>query len=57
MKGVKLSADYWTVRGSMEVGDLGKTRSVREAIDWTRLEALVADPGGELYNELVGSDA
>ena len=30
---------------------------VREGIDWPRLEALVTDPGGDWYHELVGDDA
>ena len=56
-KGVKLSADPWTIGGSMEVEGLSGVSRVREGIDWSRLEALVADPGGDWYYELVGNDA
>ena len=44
-KGVKLSADHWTIGGLMEVEDLRGVRRVREGIDWPQLEALVADLG------------
>ena len=50
-KGVKLSADHWTVGGQMKVEDITGIKRIREGIDWPRLEALVADPGGDWYHE------
>ena len=55
--GVKLSADYWTVRGRMGVEDINGIRKIREGIDWPRLEALMTDPGGDWYHEVVENDA
>ena len=52
-KWVKLSADHWTIGGLMEEGDLGGIKRVREGINWPRLEALVANLGGNWYHELV----
>ena len=40
----------------MEMGDLAGIRRVREGIDKPRLEALVADTGGDWYRKLVGDD-
>ena len=52
-----LSADHWTIGGSLDTGTGNKEKRIREGIDWPRLEALVADPTGEWYHELVGHDA
>ena len=37
--------------------DIRGIKRIREGIDWPRLEALVADTGGDWYDGLVGNDA
>ena len=45
------------IGGSIDAGTESGEKRIWEGIDWPRLEALVADPAGEWYYELVGHDA
>ena len=57
VRGVKLSADHWTVGGILDVWSLGGENRIREGIDWPRLEALMRDSAENWYHEVAGHDA
>ena len=57
VRGTKLTADHWTIGGSLDTGTLSGGEKTREGIDWPRLEALVTGQESDWYHELVGHDA